>query len=158
MISDIEKSGDKLSAINEHYISNYGRIGKETRDRVARLIDLLETRAEVEQTPQPGDHLIACGKCNYHNARIDGPYPVGWDRDDQVSCCVQPMTPFCNDDGSMSTSGGYFFGAPIAQFSYMQRSIRNFWTWGDMGPCAAGGVTFQALVNKWSFRDDEKIY
>lgn len=64
----------------------------------------------------------------------------------------------CDNKLCGSVSGGAFNHHKENEFAYKGMSINTFWTWGNAGACANGGIYFTATVNLWECNDNKEMF
>jgi len=144
-------------SINSSYISEHGSVPLAAKEKCLRLARMIENSSSGD-VPVAGDIIVCHG---HNNSRAESvTYPNGHIErvgQDGANCCVEPYQPFVFEDGTMSTSGGYWLTAEVAQMKLTGTSIKSFWTWGRL-PCKSGGVSFLATVHTWEYTNNDKIY
>lgn len=64
----------------------------------------------------------------------------------------------CDNELCGSASGGAFSHHKESEFAYKGTSSNTFWTWGNAGACANGGIYFTATVNMWECDDNKEMF
>lgn len=64
----------------------------------------------------------------------------------------------CDNELCGSTSGGAFSRHKESEFTYKGTPSNTFWTWGNAGACANGGIYFTATVNLWECNDNKEMF
>ena len=64
----------------------------------------------------------------------------------------------CDSKLCGSASGGAFNHHKENEFAYKGMSNNTFWTWGNAGACANGGIYFTAAVNLWECNDSKEMF
>ena len=64
----------------------------------------------------------------------------------------------CDNELCGSASGGAFSYHKESEFAYKGTSSNTFWTWGNAGACANGGIYFTATVNAWECDDNKEMF
>ncbi len=64
----------------------------------------------------------------------------------------------CDNELCGSASGGAFNHHKESEFTYKDTSSNTFWTWGNAGACANGGIYFTATVNLWECNDNKELF
>ena len=64
----------------------------------------------------------------------------------------------CDSKLCGSVSGGAFNHHKENEFAYKGMSSNTFWTWGNAGACANGGIYFTATVNLWECNDNKEMF
>ncbi len=64
----------------------------------------------------------------------------------------------CDNKLCGSASGGAFSHHEESEFAYKGMSSNTFWTWGNAGACANGGIYFIATVNLWECNDNKEMF
>jgi hypothetical protein len=141
---------------NKEYNQSYAREhGFHEREHNKINFFLTEYFCKPSKEPRAGDIVILRGdNKTYKMGLLDSV------RDGEASLCTSPMGPhvYYNKESksfSLSTSGGYWLGAPIEKLKKKRgKGERVFWIWGGL-PCGNGGVYFKAPVNVWEYYSEE---
>lgn len=151
---------EELKALNTHYLINEEDL-KKVNDLKSRI-----EKTTNNSRPVIGDIIVCHGYDNYKNQPVT--YEKGHLDDENLyseyglHICVVPSVPFTllsSKSYSFSTSGGYWFTEKnIKKFTFIDKSIKLFKTWGHLGARANGGIYFKALVSRWDYTNNENIY
>lgn len=131
------------------YHQRYG-LRKDHFDKAERIRAVLEADGDV---PRDGDLVKAVGSRTYDGAHLQF---TGWKG---TTLCTQPTTPYIDEKGSTSASGGYWI---TVRRDHLRRDEENpvgektFWTWGD-NPRERGDIKFRATVRRWVY-SSKNIY
>lgn len=145
---------ETLKKENGLFDSYYG-INKSDVERVNHIIEMIERSRSVES-------IQAYDVVEYTNEY--GEYfpkaTVTTKRKEDVELCENAGIHLSIYDNELcgSASGGAFSHHKKAEFAYKGTTTKTFWTWGNAGACANGGIYFTATVNLWECNDNKKMF
>lgn len=144
---------DELRENNRGYAYGANMLKECDLEIVNNLIEKIESTRT--NTPQPLDKIIYTDKYggHYPNAMLEGDTYY-----DGLPCIVQHASAhvYIRKDGELcfSTSGGSYDGKKeIANFGYIGKAKRTFWTWSSAGAGASHGIYFQAEVSAFTYNE-----
>lgn len=145
---------ETLKKENELFDSYYGLEESDVK-KVNRIIEMIEeTRSVkaiqkydvVEYTNEYGEYFPKATATKKRGENIELCENAGV----HLSICDSQL---CG-----STSGGAFSHHKENEFTYKGTSSNTFWTWGNAGACANGGIYFTATVNLWECDNNKERY
>lgn len=145
---------ETLKKENELFDSYYG-LNKSDVEKVNRIIEMIERSRSidviqkydvVEYTNEYGEYFPKATATMKRGKNIELCENAGV----HLSICDSKL---CG-----SASGGAFNHHKENEFSYKGMSSNTFWTWGNAGACANGGIYFTATVNLWECDDNKEMF
>lgn len=145
---------ETLKKENELFDSYYG-INKSDVERVNHLINMIEKSRSVESI-QPYDVVEYTNEYGEYFPKAT----VTTKRKEDVELCENAGIHLSIYDNELcgSASGGAFSHHKKAEFAYKGTTTKTFWTWGNAGACANGGIYFTTTVNLWECNDNKEIF
>lgn len=144
---------ETLKKENYHFDYEHG-ITESDVMKVNKIIDAIENSRSTERI-QVGDVVQYTNEYGdyFPHAMITNIY------DDAEICENGNMyTNIHEGEFCHSTSGGSFSHHEMKGFTYIGKTTRTFWTFGQNGACANGGVYFTATVNLWECNDNKEMF
>jgi len=148
--------------VQENQYRFEGSLQKEDVRKVNKLKKLIEKRQEKLTI---GDVIECYGKnykkesVAYHGGHLE---VLNYLDEYGLHICIHPYDPHIGLDDKkfyLSTSGGpWFTEKDKSKFSYLGKRKKTFWMWGYFGAGGEKGIQFDAMVNAWKYRDDNKVY
>ena len=135
---------DRYYGLDESDVEKVNRI-IEMIER-SRSIDVIQKYDVVEYTNEYGEYFPKATATMKRGGNIELCENAGV----HLSICDSKL---CG-----STSGGAFSHHKENEFTYKGTSINTFWTWGNAGACANGGIYFTATVNLWECNDNKEMF
>lgn len=112
----------------------------------SRSIDVIQKYDVVEYTNEYGEYFPKATATMKRGGNIELCENAGV----HLSICDSKL---CG-----SVSGGAFNHHKENEFAYKGMSSNTFWTWGNAGACANGGIYFTATVNLWECNDNKEMF
>lgn len=145
---------ETLKKENELFDSYYG-LDESDVEKVNRIIEMIEKSRSVnviqkydvsEYTNEYGEYFPKATATMKRGENIELCENAGV----HLSICDSKL---CG-----SASGGAFSHHKESEFTYKGTSSNTFWTWGNAGACANGGIYFTATVNLWECNDNKEMF
>ena len=145
---------ETLKKENELFNSYYG-LDESDVEKVNRIIEMIERSRSidviqkydvVEYTNEYGEYFPKATATMKRGGNIELCENAGV----HLSICDSKL---CG-----SVSGGAFNHHKENEFAYKGMSSNTFWTWGNAGACANGGIYFTATVNLWECNDNKEMF
>lgn len=145
---------ETLKKENELFDSYYG-LDESDVEKVNRIIEMIERSRSidviqkydvVEYTNEYGEYFPKATATMKRGGNIELCENAGV----HLSICDSKL---CG-----SVSGGAFNHHKENEFAYKGMSSNTFWTWGNAGACANGGIYFTATVNLWECNDNKEMF
>lgn len=145
---------ETLKKENELFDSYYG-LDESDVEKVNRIIEMIERSRSidviqkydvVEYTNEYGEYFPKATATMKRGGNIELCENAGV----HLSICDSKL---CG-----SVSGGAFNHHKENEFAYKGMSSNTFWTWGNVGACANGGIYFTATVNLWECNDNKEMF
>ena len=135
---------DRYYGLDESDVEKVNRI-IEMIER-SRSIDVIQKYDVVEYTNEYGEYFPKATATMKRGGNIELCENAGV----HLSICDSKL---CG-----SVSGGAFNHHKENEFAYKGMSSNTFWTWGNAGACANGGIYFTATVNLWECNDNKEMF
>lgn len=145
---------ETLKKENELFNRYYG-INNSDVEKVNHLIDMIEKSRSVES-------IQAYDVVEYTNEY--GEYfpkaTATMKKEKDIELCENARIHLSIYDDELcgSASGGSFSHHKELEFTYKGTAIKTFWTWGNAGARANGGIYFTATVNLWECNNNKERY
>lgn len=145
---------ETLKKENELFDRCYG-INNADVERVNHLIDMIEKTRSVES-------IQAYDVVEYTNEY--GEYfpkaTVTMKEEEDIELCENAGIHLSIYDNELcgSASGGAFSHHKESEFVYKGTAVKTFWTWGNVGARANGGIYFTATVNLWECNNNKEMF
>lgn len=145
---------ETLKKENELFGSYYG-LDESDVEKVNRIIEMIEKSRSVnviqkydvvEYTNEYGEYFPKA--------------TATMKREENIELCENAGVHLniCDNELCGSASGGAFSHHKESEFTYKGTSSNTFWTWGNAGACANGGIYFTATVNLWECNDNKEMF
>lgn len=150
---------DYLRAINKSFIREHGELDNSDFLKISKARNVMAlARLMRKPVPLPGDTVRGAyygGEHPFNAGMVDSMYYM--DEGDRMTICASPSAHITPDTGTLSISGGPFFGVHAAHMTFAGTHERLFWTFGHAGMTRNGGVYFPITVNKWDLSQEADI-
>lgn len=145
---------ETLKKENELFDSYYG-INNSDVERVNHLIDMIEKTRSVESI-QTFDAVEYTNKYGEYFPKATATMK----EEEDIELCENAGIHLSIYDNELcgSASGGAFSHHKESEFVYKGTAVKTFWTWGNVGARANGGIYFTATVNLWECNDNKEIF
>ena len=145
---------ETLKKENELFDSYYG-INNSDVERVNHLIDMIEKTRSVESI-QTFDAVEYTNEYGEYFPKATATMK----EEEDIELCENAGIHLSIYDNELcgSASGGAFSHHKESEFVYKGTAVKTFWTWGNVGARANGGIYFTATVNLWECNDNKEIF
>ena len=145
---------ETLKKENELFNSYYGLDESDVK-KVNRIIEMIERSRSVDVV-QKYDVVEYTNEYGEYFPKAT----VTTKRKEDVELCENAGIHLSIYDNELcgSASGGAFSHHKKAEFAYKGTTTKTFWTWGNAGACANGGIYFTATVNLWECNDNKEMF
>lgn len=145
---------ETLKKENELFDSYYG-LNKSDVEKVNRIIEMIERSRSIDVI-QKYDVVEYTNEYGEYFPKATATMKRG----ENIELCENAGVhlSICDSKLCGSASGGAFNHHKENEFSYKGMSSNTFWTWGNAGACANGGIYFTATVNLWECDDNKEMF
>ena len=145
---------ETLKKENELFDSYYG-IDESDVEKVNRIIEMIE-RSRSVNVIQKYDVVEYTNEYGEYFPKAT----ATMEREENIELCENAGVHLniCDNELCGSASGGAFSHHKESEFTYKGTSNNTFWTWGNAGACANGGIYFTATVNLWECNDNKEMF
>nr|DAG48899.1 MAG TPA: protein of unknown function DUF4121 [Caudoviricetes sp.] len=145
---------ETLKKENELFDSYYG-IDESDVEKVNRIIEMIE-RSRSVNVIQKYDVVEYTNEYGEYFPKAT----ATMEREENIELCENAGVhlSICDNELCGSASGGAFSHHKESEFTYKGTSNNTFWTWGNAGACANGGIYFTATVNLWECNDNKEMF
>lgn len=145
---------ETLKKENELFDSYYGLEESDVK-KVNRIIEMIEETRSVKAI-QKYDVVEYTNEYGEYFPKATATMK----REENIELCENAGVhlSICDSKLCGSTSGGAFSHHKENEFTYKGTSSNTFWTWGNAGACANGGIYFTATVNLWECNDNKEMF
>lgn len=145
---------ETLKKENELFDSYYG-LDESDVEKVNRIIEMIE-RSRSADVIQKYDVVEYTNEYGEYFPKATATMK----REGSIELCENAGVHLniCDNELCGSASGGAFSHHKESEFTYKGTSSNTFWTWGNAGACANGGVYFTATVNLWECNDNKEMF
>lgn len=145
---------ETLKKENELFDSYYG-IDESDVEKVNRIIEMIE-RSRSVNVIQKYDVVEYTNEYREYFPKAT----ATMEREENIELCENAGVhlSICDNELCGSASGGAFSHHKESEFTYKGTSNNTFWTWGNAGACANGGIYFTATVNLWECNDNKEMF
>lgn len=145
---------ETLKKENELFDSYYG-LDESDVEKVNRIIEMIE-RSRSVNVIQKYDVVEYTNEYGEYFPKATATMK----REGNIELCENAGVHLniCDNELCGSASGGAFSHHKESEFAYKGTSSNTFWTWGNAGACANGGIYFTATVNMYLLPDVLCIY
>ena len=145
---------ETLKKENKLFDSYYG-IDESDVEKVNRIIEMIE-RSRSVNVIQKYDVVEYTNEYGEYFPKATATMKRG----ENIELCKNAGVhlSICDSKLCGSVSGGAFNHHKENEFAYKGMSSNTFWTWGNAGACANGGIYFTATVNLWECNDNKEMF
>ena len=145
---------ETLKKENELFDRCYG-INNADVERVNHLIDMIEKSRSVESI-QTFDVVEYTNEYGEYFPKAT----VTMKEEEDIELCENAgiHLNIYDDELCGSASGGAFSHHKESEFVYKGTAVKTFWTWGNVGARANGGIYFTATVNLWECNNNKEMF
>lgn len=145
---------ETLKKENELFDSYYG-LDESDVEKVNRIIEMIE-RSRSVNVIQKYDVVEYTNEYGEYFPKATATMK----REGNIELCENAGVHLniCDNELCGSASGGAFSHHKESEFAYKGTSSNTFWTWGNAGTCANGGIYFTATVNVWECDDNKEMF
>ena len=145
---------ETLKKENELFDRCYG-INNADVERVNHLIDMIEKSRSVESI-QTYDVVEYTNEYGEYFPKAT----VTMKEEEDIELCENAgiHLNIYDDELCGSASGGAFSHHKESEFVYKGTAVKTFWTWGNVGARANGGIYFTATVNLWECNNNKEMF
>lgn len=145
---------ETLKKENELFDSYYG-LDESDVEKVNRIIEMIE-RSRSVNVIQKYDVVEYTNEYGEYFPKATATMK----REGNIELCENAGVHLniCDNELCGSASGGVFSHHKESEFAYKGTSSNTFWTWGNAGACANGGIYFTATVNLWECNDNKEMF
>lgn len=145
---------ETLKKENELFDSYYG-INNADVEKVNHLIDMIEKSRSVESI-QTFDVVEYTNEYGEYFPKAT----VTMKEEEDIELCENAgiHLSIYDDELCGSASGGAFSHHKESEFVYKGTAVKTFWTWGNVGARANGGIYFTATVNLWECNNNKEMF
>ena len=145
---------ETLKKENELFDSYYG-LDESDVEKVNRIIEMIE-RSRSVNVIQKYDVVEYTNEYGEYFPKATATMKRG----ENIELCENAGVhlSICDSKLCGSVSGGAFNHHKENEFTYKGMSSNTFWTWGNAGACANGGIYFTATVNLWECNDNKEMF
>ena len=145
---------ETLKKENELFDSYYG-LDESDVEKVNRIIEMIE-RSRSVNVIQKYDVVEYTNEYGEYFPKATATMK----REGNIELCENAGVHLniCDNELCGSASGGAFSHHKESEFAYKGTSSNTFWTWGNAGACANGGIYFTATVNMWECDYNKEMF
>lgn len=145
---------ETLKKENELFDSYYGLEESDVK-KVNRIIEMIE-RSRSTEVIQKYDVVEYINEYGEYFPKATATKK----REENIELCENAGIHLSIYDNELcgSASGGAFSHHKESEFTYKGTSSNTFWTWGNAGACANGGIYFTVTVNLWECNDNKEMF
>lgn len=145
---------ETLKKENELFDSYYG-LDESDVEKVNRIIEMIERSRSIDVI-QKYDVVEYTNEYGEYFPKATATMK----REGNIELCENAGVHLniCDNELCGSASGGAFSHHKESEFAYKGTSSNTFWTWGNAGACANGGIYFTATVNVWECDDNKEMF
>lgn len=145
---------ETLKKENELFNSYYGLDESDVK-KVNRIIEMIE-RSRSVNVIQKYDVVEYTNEYGEYFPKATATMK----REENIELCENAGVHLniCDNELCGSASGGAFSHHKESEFTYKGTSSNTFWTWGNAGARANGGIYFTATVNLWECNDNKEMF
>ena len=145
---------ETLKKENELFDSYYG-VNNTDVERVNHLLDMIEKTRSTESI-QSYDVVEYTNEYGEYFPKATATMKS----EESIELCENAGVHLSIYDNELcgSASGGSFSHHKESEFAYKGTTTKTFWTWGNAGARANGGIYFTATVNLWECNDNKEMF